>query len=149
MSIERAVLLLEQRMTRLSGEAETGGLFDRDRSKLASELDAARARERELADAGEQAPDIRCIGPHRHDGRPISQHQTQRPDLLLYGLEIEVFDDPDDRHALSLAPVNPLPYGVRHPHLPGHGLVNDDCLRIGWQKRRKVSPFGELYPHDL
>jgi hypothetical protein len=53
--LERAVVLLEQRMNRLSGEAETGGLFDRDRSKLASELDAARARERELADAGEQA----------------------------------------------------------------------------------------------
>jgi nucleoid-associated protein YejK len=53
--LERAVLLLEQRLSRLSGEAEAGGLFDQDRSKLASELDAARARERELVDAGQQA----------------------------------------------------------------------------------------------
>ena len=53
--LERAVVMLEQRLSRLSGEAEAGGLFDQDRSKLASELDAARARERELADAGEQA----------------------------------------------------------------------------------------------
>ena len=53
--LERAVLLLEQRLSRLSGEAEAGGLFDQDRSKLAVELDAARARERELAEAGEQA----------------------------------------------------------------------------------------------
>jgi hypothetical protein len=53
--LERAVLLLEQRLSRLSGEAEAGGLFDQDRSKLAAELDAARARERELAEAGEQA----------------------------------------------------------------------------------------------
>ena len=53
--LERAVLLLEQRLSRLSGEAEAGGLFDQDRSKLATELDAARARERELAEAGEQA----------------------------------------------------------------------------------------------
>ena len=53
--LERAVLLLEQRLSRLCGEAEAGGLFDQDRSKLASELDAARARERELVDAGQQA----------------------------------------------------------------------------------------------
>ena len=53
--LERAVLLLEQRLSRLSGEAEAGGLFDQDRSKLAVELDAARARERELPEAGEQA----------------------------------------------------------------------------------------------
>ena len=53
--LERAVVMLEQRLSRLSGEADAGGLFDQDRAKLASELDAARARERELADAGEQA----------------------------------------------------------------------------------------------
>lgn len=53
--LDRAVLLLEQRLSRLNGEAEAGGLFDQDRSNLAVELDAARARERELSDAGEQA----------------------------------------------------------------------------------------------
>ena len=53
--LERSVALLEQRLSRLSGEAEAGGLFDMDRAKLATELDASRARERELAEAGEQA----------------------------------------------------------------------------------------------
>jgi hypothetical protein len=53
--LERAVALLEQRLSRLSGEAQAGGLFDEDRAKLAAELDASRARERELAEAGEQA----------------------------------------------------------------------------------------------
>lgn len=53
--LERAVSLLEQRLSRLSGEAQAGGLFDEDRAKLAAELDASRARERELAEAGEQA----------------------------------------------------------------------------------------------
>ncbi len=33
----------------------TGGLFDFDRSKLASELDSARARERELEAVGAEA----------------------------------------------------------------------------------------------
>jgi DNA repair exonuclease SbcCD ATPase subunit len=53
--LDRAVMLLEQRLSRLSGEAEAGGLFDQDRSNLASQLDQARARERELVDAGQQA----------------------------------------------------------------------------------------------
>ena len=53
--LERAVSLLEQRLSRLNGEAQAGGLFDEDRAKLAAELDASRARERELAEAGEQA----------------------------------------------------------------------------------------------
>lgn len=53
--LERSVALLEQRLSRLSGEAQSGGLFDEDRAKLAQELDASRARERELAEAGDQA----------------------------------------------------------------------------------------------
>ena len=53
--LERSVALLEQRLSRLSGEARSGGLFDEDRAKLAQDLDASRARERELAEAGEQA----------------------------------------------------------------------------------------------
>ena len=53
--LEKAVMALEQRLSRLNGEADAGGLFDEDRSKLAAELDAARARERELAEAGQQA----------------------------------------------------------------------------------------------
>ena len=55
--LENALHVLEQRLgQRLkAASAEAGGLFDQDRSKLAVELDAARARERELAEAGEQA----------------------------------------------------------------------------------------------
>lgn len=55
--LERALALLEQRLgDRLArGSAELGGLFDQDRSKLADELDAARARQRELEAAGQEA----------------------------------------------------------------------------------------------
>lgn len=55
--LERALALLEQRLTdRLArSSAEIGGLFDQDRSKLADELDAARARQRELEAAGLEA----------------------------------------------------------------------------------------------
>jgi hypothetical protein len=55
--LERAVALLEQRLAQRAGPpgAETGDLFDQDRSQLAAELDRARARERELESAGAQA----------------------------------------------------------------------------------------------
>lgn len=55
--LERALAVLDGRMKQLIGRAEgaTGGLFDYDRSKLASELDEARARERELEEAGLEA----------------------------------------------------------------------------------------------
>lgn len=53
--LERAAQMLEQRLSQLNGAAEAGGLFDQDRAKLAAELDASKARERELADAGRQA----------------------------------------------------------------------------------------------
>ena len=55
--LERATAMLESRLTGLmsTAKAEAGGLFDQDRSKLASELDAARSRERELQAAGQQA----------------------------------------------------------------------------------------------
>jgi hypothetical protein len=55
--LETALHVLEQRLSRRLKEAgaEVGGLFDQDRAKLAAELDAARARERELEEAGAQA----------------------------------------------------------------------------------------------
>lgn len=54
--LERAVLLLEQRLAKQPAPgAETGDLFDQDRSRLAAELDRARARERELEAAGAEA----------------------------------------------------------------------------------------------
>lgn len=55
--LETALHVLEQRMgQRLkAASAEAGGLFDADRANLASELDASRARERELEEAGAQA----------------------------------------------------------------------------------------------
>jgi type II secretory pathway component PulJ len=55
--LERAVALLEQdlsRMTACAG-AEAGHASDQDRARLASELDQARARERDLEEAGAQA----------------------------------------------------------------------------------------------
>jgi hypothetical protein len=55
--LERAIALLEQRLAvRLKAAgAEADGLFDQDRAKLAAELDLARARERELEEAGAEA----------------------------------------------------------------------------------------------
>lgn len=55
--LERALGMLEQRMGERVREAgaEVGGLFDADRARLAAELDAARARERALEEAGAQA----------------------------------------------------------------------------------------------
>jgi len=55
--LERALALLGSRLNELSvrADASAGGLFDHDRSKLAAELDAARAREKELEEAGAQA----------------------------------------------------------------------------------------------
>jgi cell division protein ZapA (FtsZ GTPase activity inhibitor) len=55
--LERALALLDSRVKTLTDRAEgaAGGLFDFDRSNLAAELDAARAREKELEEAGRQA----------------------------------------------------------------------------------------------
>ena len=55
--LERATALLEQRLGHRVAEAgaSAGGLFDLDRARLAADLDASRARERELADAAAQA----------------------------------------------------------------------------------------------
>ncbi|HEV2530271.1 DUF4164 family protein [Phenylobacterium sp.] len=55
--LERAVFLLEQRLAeRLKAAgAEAGGLFDTDRANLAAQLDDARARERQLEEAGAEA----------------------------------------------------------------------------------------------
>ncbi len=54
---DHALARLEVRMNALSSQAEgaNGNLFDDDRSKLATELDAARGRERELETAGQAA----------------------------------------------------------------------------------------------
>ena len=55
--LENALHVLEQRLAQRVRQAgaEVGGLFDQDRSNLAAELDASRARERELEEAGAQA----------------------------------------------------------------------------------------------
>jgi len=52
--LDHALSRLEVRMNALAGQAEqsNGGLFDQDRAHLAAELDASRARERELEAAG-------------------------------------------------------------------------------------------------
>jgi hypothetical protein len=53
--LERAIALLEQRLAEKLKAAGDGGLFDQDRARLAAELDQARARERELEEAGAEA----------------------------------------------------------------------------------------------
>ena len=53
--LESAVHVLEQRLSAKLREAGAGGLFEQDRSDLAAQLDQARARERELEEAGAQA----------------------------------------------------------------------------------------------
>jgi hypothetical protein len=55
--LDLALAKLESRMGGMvsNAKAEVGGLFDQDRSHLAAELDAARARERELKAAGQEA----------------------------------------------------------------------------------------------
>ena len=47
--------IVADRFNRATGHAQVGGMFEDDRAKLSAELDAARGRERELAQAGEQA----------------------------------------------------------------------------------------------
>ncbi len=55
--LESAVHVLEQRLSQRLRDAgaDAGGLFDQDRANLATQLDQARARERELEEAGAQA----------------------------------------------------------------------------------------------
>jgi hypothetical protein len=55
--LDRAMALLDQRLAHRLAEAgaQAGGLFDRDRAQLAADLDAARARQRELEEAGAEA----------------------------------------------------------------------------------------------
>jgi ElaB/YqjD/DUF883 family membrane-anchored ribosome-binding protein len=55
--LENALHVLEQRLSRRLKQAgdAADGLFDQDRAKLAAELDQAKARERELEEAGAQA----------------------------------------------------------------------------------------------
>jgi hypothetical protein len=55
--LERALGILDQRLAKRLAEAgaQAGDLFDQDRAKLAADLDAARARQRELEEAGMQA----------------------------------------------------------------------------------------------
>ncbi len=55
--LERATAMLQQRLANRVHEAGAvaGGAFDQDRAHLAAELDAARARERELMAAGADA----------------------------------------------------------------------------------------------
>lgn len=55
--MERAITQLEQRLhaSMARAGADAGGMINEDRAKLAAELDQARARERELEEAGAQA----------------------------------------------------------------------------------------------
>jgi hypothetical protein len=52
--LDRAVAQLEQRRSK-GVQGDEGGLFDQDRARLATELDQARAREKDLEAAGAEA----------------------------------------------------------------------------------------------
>ena len=60
--LERAVSLLEARLGDVMGAVQpnSSGLFDEDRSRLAAELDASRAREQALTEAGRHCRDQIC-----------------------------------------------------------------------------------------
>ncbi len=60
--LDRAMGQLESRVAEAlrKAQASAGDLFDQDRAKLASELDLARSRERELEAAGAEA--ARALG---------------------------------------------------------------------------------------
>lgn len=53
--LERATAQLEQRLREKLQAAAAASAFDDDRARLAAELDAAKARERELEEAGAEA----------------------------------------------------------------------------------------------
>ena len=53
--LERAVAQLEQQVGQRAQASQTDQAFDDDRARLAAELDQARARERDLEEAGAQA----------------------------------------------------------------------------------------------
>jgi hypothetical protein len=53
--LERAVAQLEQSLSQRAQATKADSAFDEDRARLAAELDQARARERDLEEAGAQA----------------------------------------------------------------------------------------------
>ena len=53
--LERAVAQLEQQASQRAQASQADSAFDEDRGRLAAELDQARARERDLEEAGAQA----------------------------------------------------------------------------------------------
>ncbi len=80
--LDLALAKLESRMGAAvsSAKAEVGGLFDHDRSQLAAELDAARARERELKAAGAEAAEAldKAIAEIRQAlGAKAPEHQAE------------------------------------------------------------------------
>ena len=93
--LERALALLEQRLAdRLArSSAEIGGLFEQDRSKLADELDAARARQRELEAAGLEASEAL--------GEAIAEIDAVLSQVTETGDVAEIDDEADDEAAAA------------------------------------------------
>ena len=98
--LERALALLEQRLAdRLArSSAEIGGLFDQDRSKLADELDAARARQRELEAAGLEASE--ALGEAIAEIDAVLSQVTENGDVA----EIEAQADDEAAAAFEAGP---------------------------------------------
>jgi hypothetical protein len=84
--LERAMALLEQRLAQKIAQASAGAgtAFDQDRAQLAAALDDARARERELEEAGQAASAAlsRAIAEIRatlgqHEAAPSEAHANE------------------------------------------------------------------------
>ena len=81
--LERAVGQLEQRLSRAAPGGD-GELFDQDRARLATELDQARAREKELEAAGAEASAAlgRAIAEIQAALTPPSAEPAHQPDSV-------------------------------------------------------------------
>jgi hypothetical protein len=85
--LERALAVLEQRLAQKIAEASAGAgtAFDQDRAQLAAALDDARARERELEEAGQAASaalsraidEIRATLGQPHEAAPSEAHANE------------------------------------------------------------------------
>ena len=77
--LENALHVLEQRLSQRLKDAgaDAGGLFDQDLAQLAAQLDQARARERELEEAGAQASI--ALGKAIEEVRAALSSQTGEP----------------------------------------------------------------------
>jgi hypothetical protein len=68
--LDRALTLLEQKLTKRMAASQADDLFNQDRARLAADLDAAQARQRELEEAGRQASEALALAIAELSARP-------------------------------------------------------------------------------